>query len=631
MVMYEVLTSGYLGDSAVFVQSHFGKETIMNTKRIVSAILLLSFASCGAFADRPLERAEILQILQDVTSQPRKTWMPAGTIEAIHEEYRAAKTTDANQISEQIIQKIQEYQADPNKPERTESLQKMRLDAIPFNVRSKLSNDYMMSSTVLVRFDGERFYWEINVDSRTDSVQPGRDLSGNFMTRHFDLNWNARRIFVWDGEKYTTYSLPGNCATVDSTGATPHFVNGPLTAGLIPWGYGHFTYEKLSAAESSGVETNVDGQTQIHMTISNSDGSEVRLALDPTKDYAAISCSTTRPGNLLVSNQYSNHQFVSGRWVPTAIVTDKYDATSYRLLARDSWDFTGISGDAPGPGSFDVEYEADALVEYSSILTDEPLIYHCSQLIDWELLLSERLSIAASEGTQARNCATVALQYATTQLGKDVAESQLGQLISEPNGETSLYAMKTFAEGLGLHCRAITTDIQTLKMLGGCQTILHIPGKKHFVVLGGIDNDSVWTIDLTSKTFLRRTDLSFFGLDWTEGTALVISDEPIDLRGDYTELDDSRLESIIGRAGYSCTRLIQSHYRVQCIDGPTGCDDWYEYHPKRMGCEAAESGSCRGLWLLRYWEAPCYDSPWYPPGEMCEIGSWNFYYMRACE
>jgi hypothetical protein len=220
----------------------------MNAKHATSAVAILLFAGCSVLADRSLEREEILQIFQELTSQPRKTWISAGTIEARHTEYRASKTMDANEVNEQINQKIQKYQANPNKPERTESLQKMRLDAIPFNIRSRLSNEYTMSSTVTVKFDGERFYWEIDANSRTDSVQPGRELSDNFMTSHFDLEWNTKRIFAWDGEKYTTYSLPGNCATIDLVDTTPHIVNGPLTAGVITWGYGYFTYERLSAA-----------------------------------------------------------------------------------------------------------------------------------------------------------------------------------------------------------------------------------------------------------------------------------------------------------------------------------------------------------------------------------------------
>ncbi len=210
----------------------------MKAKHILLAVALLLPISRAAFADRELDRTEILQILEELTSQPRKTWIPAGTIEATRKEYRAPKKTDVNEINSQIREKIQAYRSSPNKRELTENLQKMRLDAIPFNVCYGLSNEYTMNSTVIVRFDGDRFYLEINADSRTDSVKPNKDLAGNFMTVQFNLDWNARRISAWDGENYTTYCLPVNHAMVDSTGGTPHVVNGPLTAGFIPWGYG---------------------------------------------------------------------------------------------------------------------------------------------------------------------------------------------------------------------------------------------------------------------------------------------------------------------------------------------------------------------------------------------------------
>jgi len=237
----------------------------------LAGIILLSVSS-AVLADRSLDRAEVLQILQQLTSQPKKTWIPAGTINATHQEFRASKTTSPTEINNKVKEEVAKYQNNSNKQELAEDIQKMKLDAIPFNVRHKLSNECTMNSSVIVKFDGERFYWEINTDSRKDSVKPGKDLAGNFMTNQFDLNWNARRIFAWDGEKYTTYFLPSNQVIADSTGKTPHNVNGPLTAGVIPWGYGYYSYDNLSVVESSAIEKNADGQTQIYLTLNNSDG-----------------------------------------------------------------------------------------------------------------------------------------------------------------------------------------------------------------------------------------------------------------------------------------------------------------------------------------------------------------------
>jgi Tfp pilus assembly protein PilP len=595
----------------------------MNTKRIISTFLFLLFAGCGAFADRPLERAEILQILQNVTSQPRKAWIPTGTIEAIHEEYRAPKTTNSSEISSQINQAIAEYQNNPNKRERTQDLQKMTLDAIPFNVRYRLSNEYTMTSTVTVKSDGDRFYWEINVGSRTDSVKPDKDLADNFMTEQFNLDWNTRRIFAWDGEKYTTYTS-ANHAVVDSRGGTPHVVNGPLTAGFIPWGYGHYTYENLSAVESSAVETCVDGQTQIHLTITNSDGTTMLFVMDPAKGYAVLSC-TIETNGATTHKQYSGYQSVAGSWVPATILLEHFEAGTNRLLARDLWGLDTIDSNVPDVGSFDVKYEPDALIEYASYITDKPAMYCYSPIIDTDALLAGRLAYAADEGSHPQNCATAALKYTTSNLGKAVTDSQLAELVTDAG--TSLLAMKQFARQLGLYCRTVTTDIDTLRGLDNCQVILHIPGKKHFVVLESIDNSFVRIVDLTKDRFYYRTDINFFGMDWPDGVALLISDEPI--AGEFVEINDADLANITGGSGYTCTRLLQEYDVILCDYIGGGCEGYYQIYFERWGCESAESGSCTMTWFWRLAVSPCIEDPQNPFG--CTItGDWTYYYMRAC-
>ncbi|GAI38229.1 unnamed protein product, partial [marine sediment metagenome] len=262
---------------------------------------------------------------------------------------------------------------------------------------------------------------------------------------------------------------------------------------------------------------------------------EMVFVMDPQKDYAVISCSINGQGNSVVSRQYSDYQLISGNWVPTIILMERYEADSNKLLAYDLWNITTIDVNVPEADSFDVSYEDDALIEYRSYLTDEPVMYRYSDIVDTDLLLAERLAFAASEGTQPQNCATISLKYVVSQLGKDVTDSQLAQLVTEPNNNTSLYEMKQFAQDLGLFCRAVKTDIQTLRDLDGCQIILHIPSENHFVVLAGIDNEYVRTIDLASNQFYYRTDLAFFGMDWTEGTALLISNQSIELQGNFTE------------------------------------------------------------------------------------------------
>jgi hypothetical protein len=532
----------------------------------------------------------------------------------------------ADALDAQIDKEIQRYQRDANKRELTEELQKMRLDAEPFNARYRLSNEYMMDSTVIVKFDGSRFYWEIYTNSRTDSVKPGKDLAGNFMTEQFDLDWNARRIFVWDGEKYTTYFLPGNHVIVDTTGRTSHVVNGPLTAGIIPWGYGYCTYENLSAVDSSAVEKYVDGQTQVEITLNNPDDSQMVFVMDPQKDYAVISCSMTGHGNM-ISRRYSDYRSIAGNWVPSTVLLEQYEATSNRLLARDLWNITVIDANTPESYEFEVGYEDDALIEHYSSNDKRPEMYRHLQSANTDLLLGERLAYVASEGTQPQNCATAALKYVASRLGKNVTDQQLANLVSEPNSTTNLYQMKQFAQGLGFHCRAVKTDIKTLRNLSSCQAILHIPGKKHFIVLGAIDDKYVWTVDLSGRKFYDRTDVSFFPMDWTDGTALLISSSPI--ASEFTEIDNQQLQTMTGSAGYSCTRLLQEYDVIDCGEAGGLCGGLCYVFFTRYGCEAAETGSCSSTKMVRYMTSPCIQDPYYPP--YCTVnGEWTVYYMRAC-
>ncbi|MHC4737960.1 MAG: cysteine peptidase family C39 domain-containing protein [Planctomycetota bacterium] len=599
----------------------------MKVRCILLAVILLTAGGGRAAAERQLDSAEVVQILQQLTSQPKESWIPAGVIEARHQEYRAPKTTDPNEIRSKIKQKITAYMGKPDKVERIEHLQKARLDAIPFNARYELANEYTMNSNVIVRFDGEKYYWEINVDSRSDSVEPGKELAGNFMTNRFNLAWNAKRVFAWDGEKYTTYCSPVNHAMVDSTGYLPLEAGGPLTAGLIPWGHEYYSYDSLTAAETEAVETDVDGQTVINLTVNYSEGKQMSFVLDPAKSYAVISRSITGFGNLVFSNQYSDYQLVSGNWVPETILLERFEAGSNRLLSRDLWEIIAIDGSIPGGAdSFEVQYEHDALIEYVSSVTDRPAMYRYSEMIDTEQLLSERLAFAANEGVQPQNCATAALKYAAGQLGKNVTDSQLASLVAEPDNETSLYAVKQFAEGMGLYCRAVTMDISTLKDLENCRAILHVPGKKHFVVLESIDNSHVRIVDLSNNKFYYRTDINFFSMDWSAGTALLLSNDSIE--GDFTDIPDSELGGIVGASGYSCTELLQDDDFITCDYFGELCWGLHIDYFERHGCEGAESGSCEMIWMPRCQTCQCVESP--EPGRCTGSWPWTYYYMWAC-
>ena len=597
-------------------------------------ILLLSFslilcANGIVSAERKLERSEILGIFDKLTSQPKNMWISAGTIEAVHDEYRAAKTTDQAKINNQINQEIQEYQNSLAKTELTEELQEMKLEAIPFNVRYELSNEYSMNSNVVLKYDGERFSWEISVNSRTDSVVPGKELKGNYMTEQFNMDWNSDRTFTWDGQKFTIYSPSTNQAVEDITDSFPHVVNGPLTAGIITWGYGSLTYDNLSASEASAVEINMNGRMEVHLTVNSKDGTEMLFILEPQKDYAVLSCLFTGRDSI-IAGQYGDFKLVSGNWVPMTILVEKYDDLADKPLTSDYWKFTNISGEVPAISSFNSNFKSNTIVSYHYSDTEPPLMYHYTDAVDVKQLLDGGKAYLTSGTTALQNCATAALGYVAGQLKKDINGEQLSKLVVGKNKATSLYAMKQFAQNLGLYCRVVRTDLNTLKNLSGPRAILHIPGKNHFVLFDHVDDRYVWLMDLTSREFFYCIDIDLFNKAWTERTALLIADEPIKLQNDSVEIADAQLHKLIGAGGYKCTELIQEYNVIYCTQVCGVCDGYYEYYYNRYGCASAPSGTCTYNLYLRKVESLCInksDIPIY-----CTVtGEWTEYYMWACK
>lgn len=553
----------------------------MKIRNFALAVVLLFLVQDFASADRQLDKAEILQVFETLTSHPRKTWIPTGTIKAEHLEY-------------------------------------------------KLSNGYVINSTVAVKYDGDRFYWEINIDSHTKQTE-SRESRDNI-----DLNASRERVFVWDGQRYTMYFRSGNQAIVTETSSsTPPVVNGPLTAGVVPWGYGLYTYASLSAAESAGV---VDSQGQVHLTIlmeTDRFTLEMGFVLDPTKDYAVLYHSLSDGGISSIVKSFRDYELASGRWIPTTIVIDQYDERkqSPKLLSHDEWNLTSVSVNSPPPDSFSVPYETGALVKYHSSVANKALWYNHSNNVDIVSLLCDRLKTTLIGRTQKQNCATIAMKYVLEQLGKGVDDSNLAVSVNEPNEGTSLYAMREFAQGLGLYCLAGKTSIETLKNLNGAQAILHLPEQNHYVVLAYIDEEYIWVIDLDSNKFFYRTKLKKFDLDFSESTALLISKNPLLLTGAFVEFTDAALQQIIGGfPNYSCTKVIQEADIIYC-DEPIGllCGGCYYSFEELCGCELdPDGGDCFGTAMPGYLYVHCYIDP--HTMITCQ-GDGDTYarFMRGCE
>jgi len=597
---------------------------MMIQSRFFWPVVVLSLSvTAGVSGQRTLQSTEILEIFKKVTSQPRETWIPAGTIEATHREHGEPKIADSTVLNEETSKQVERYKNNPSKVELTGELQKMKVAAIPFNVRFKLANKHTMSSTEVVKYDGDRFYWETDVDWRQDSVAPDSSLAGNFMTEQFDVGYNRKRVSAWDGQAYVTYTVSGKFATVDAAGQLPREVNGPLKAGVIPWGHGRLSYESLRAAKTSATELSLNGKSQIQVSIDWTDGLSASLTLDPSMDYAVTACTLPAGKGEVSVNDYGDYRQVAGCWVPGAIFIERRDATTGKLRGSDQWTFGAIDGEIPDPTSFTVKFEPNTVVQYISNLITEPTTYLYSDSMDMDQLLADRLAYMAMEGKQPQNCATAATGYVASRLGKAVPGSALAALV-QPNGGTTLYDVKQLVQSLGLHCKAMPADLAALQNLGNAKVIVHNPSADHFVVLDSIDERGVQIVDLSNSKFCYRASVDSFNRRWSQGPALVVSSAPIG--GTRPTIDDASLTTVVGAAdGWSCTEVIQTAHWYFCAEP---CDGYYSYYWRRYGCELTGSGACEELIYCRYQERLCMSDPVW---DCTTTGEWYFYWIWACK
>ena len=594
-------------------------------ERMMVFLLAIFLVIGPAVADEALSTTEATAIIKELADQARTTWLPAGTIVARHEEHRAAETTDEAAITKEIERQLTEYKSNPW-PEVAPEWQKYRIEAIPFNARYWMSNAYTMVSTLTMHYDGSHFYCEREVNSRTDSVQVPPELKGNPLTEDWRMEWNGHRILAWDGQTYTTYDVAMNHVIAEPAVGTPAFIGGPFTAGMLPWGEGVLAEKSLAKADVSAVSVSRDGTTQTEMEIVAQDGSLARLTLDPSKDNAVtLATLSGRNGTIMQNRYFSGYEKAGDNWVPTAMLIEVRDAFTDRLISYDKWDFVLVDDSVPAPEAFTVDYNVDTRVQYQSPLASA--VYNYSNQIDTEELLSERLEYVAEKSRQKpRNCATAALKYAASQLGKSVSDEALSALVGA-DGQTSLYNLKQTAQALGLYCRTVATNTEALRELTDCVAILYLPGQKHFVVLDRIDDRYVWLVDLASTKMYYRVDASLFPSDWAQGVALLISNRSIG--STFRNLSDTTAKSVLGAAeGWSCSYLLQEADTVDCVRIPV-CTGVYRHYWHVIACESAPSGSCEDIYGIRLEMELCDEDASTPD---CNAPDWRvLYYTWACE
>lgn len=558
----------------------------MNKVSVIVSFLLF-IISGSAYADRQLSRNETLQLFQALTAQPRETWITAGTIDAIHQRYIA-------------------------------------------------SDGYFTESNVVVKFDGDRFWWGINTVPKQGQVNTRQEL----LNRKVAKNTNAKRIFVWDGEKFTRYFKSDKHATVTENPSNPALVRGPLTAGVIPWGHGIYTYQELSNIESVAEEIDLgNGEKKIRLVLKKSNIYEIEFVLDPSKDNAVLSWKLKYTGLPIIVQSYGNYQLFTNKWLPQNITIERYDNSKSpaALFSYDEWNFHSIDLNQPNSDSFGVIYEDDTLVELRLSGSNKSLLYHSLGRTDTDFLLQYKRAIM-EDNSQAKNCATVAMEYIAAQLGKQACETELAALINRPDNKTTLYNLKQFAQELGLNCYAAKTNIQGLKSLKReqCQVILHMTGDDHYVVLGHINDKYAWIVDLESSRFHYRIDIGTFKMMWSEGIAMLISNEPLTASDAFTGLGNEQISQITGGAmvfNMKCTEVIQEPDVIFCSDPVFGlCGGLYTDFTKLWGCGEGEDGDeCMGDIVIGNASLLCINDPQEPWGECITDEDWRVQYMRACD
>jgi predicted double-glycine peptidase len=552
-------------------------------------ILIIVSLLCNlAFADRTLSAGEINVILNALTQQPVGTWLPAGSISARRLEYS---------MNEKSICEYHET----------------------------------------AHFDGSRFYREITLISGEDEME----LDGQAEKQNADRD--RERIFCWDGVTYTQYYKSAAAAVIQSgQNHAPFGTFGPFSAGIIPWGHGVYTLQKLSGCICTAREVGIEDQRQIHLQVTDENSSpqlQMNFVLDPNKNYAVISHRIEDPQLSGINHSYSQFVQINDRWIPTVIMIERFlkKPEGPQVQSYEDWTFEAIKPDVPLDAHFSVKLKNNTLVELHSSNQSKSLMYYVNEQKDIASLLEEKSTfLTPPPGSVEKNCAAAAVQLVTKQFSRPYPASQIEALAAQNSKMTSLYLLKSKLEETGLYCAAVETTLESLRKINNSQVILHLQDNSHYVILDRIDDENVWTIDLTSRKIYWKTPIQQFLRQWKRGIAIVVSDNPQNLNPEGTPLSASDQQQITGGdatgTNYSCTERIQTNKDLFCSE-PIGfvCGGRYYTYWERYGCkEDPNGGFCVGEEMLGHEYTDCIS-------DLSNLGSCNvtgisrLRSIRACQ
>lgn len=558
--------------------------------RVFLYLLFVLSWGVGVRADRLLDPNETETLLRQLTDSPRRQWLSQGKIQARHLEYYAYES------------KIRE-------------------------------------STETIYHDGSRMRLDILLDEELSTETSLTNSFTGWQEQEFKLNHS--RTFLWDGQQYVQYYQSADYAVV-TTGQdlVPMESCGPMTAGIVPWGHGDFTYWVLMSQSPKAYERYHDNQQQIVLEYTNevtTPDINVTFILDPSKSYAILSYSIENDLALL-RQVYQDYLQVDDQWVPSKVLIERFDKRSgmAKLLSYEDWQFEVIDAVTPPEDIFSVQYKNGTTVELHPAGGIKTFLYDASDRIDISTILADKIGLLGADQNSV-NCATAAIGHIAKRFSKELQQENLAQVISADTRKTTLYDMKKTLEEAGLNCMAVTTDLETLGKIKNCAIILHLSASNHYVILDHVEPDGVWIIDLTSRQFFTKRKIDDLLPEWNNGTALLVSDEsitpPLDATFRYLETDEMTQIQGGNFGTYSCTDKIQDYEHVLCSDPIGGflCGGAYYVFMARYGCIEDEDGSiCVGKKMLNYRYSQCLNDP-YVQGSCMITGTWTSRYIRACK
>jgi predicted double-glycine peptidase len=558
-------------------------------KKSFFVLIIVSLTCNLAFSDRTLSAGEISVILNALTQQPTETWLPAGSISARHLEYSMTEKS------------ICEYRE-------------------------------------TTHFDGVRFYREITLISSEDEMESDVE-SAEQKAKDMD----RERIFCWDGVTYTQYYKSAAAAIIQSgQNHAPFGTFGPFSAGIIPWGHGVYTLQKLSGCICTAREVEIADQRQIHLQVTDENASpqlQMNFVLDPGKNYAVISHRIEDPQLSGINQSYSQFVQINNRWIPTVITIERFlkKPEGRQVMSYEDWKFEAIKPDVPLDAHFSVKLNNNTLVELHSSEQSKSLMYYVNDQKNIASLLEEKSTfLTPLLGSVEKNCAAAAVQLVTKQFSRPYPASQIETLAAQNSKMTSLYLLKSKLEETGLYCVAVETTLESLRKVNNSQVILHLQDNGHYVILDRIDDENVWTVDLTSRKIYWKIPIQQFLRQWKRGIAIVVSDNPQNLNPEGTPLSVSDQQQIMGGdatgTNYSCTDRIQTNKDLFCSE-PIGffCGGRYYIYWERYGCkEDPNGGFCAGEEMSGHEYTDCI-TDFSNPGSCNVSGISRLRSIRACQ